>query len=173
MLIQDVGSDEEVALPSFLHCSKWYGSTEPLTDSVILDISPICASGSPQRRTCESVTRMRWSSVEPALPPVESKKMGASLSSSAEPGARTGIAAIDSANCFTFEGTTPSHCPHRTQAQSSRLHLRNCLTARPSKLARAQAQSLVSLYFGISFKFQVVVIMMALVVKNLKRFRFP
>ena len=149
MLIQDVGSEDEVGLLLFLHCSMWYGSTEPLTDSVILDISPIWASGSPQRRTRESVTRMRWSRVEPALPPVESKKMGASLFSSAESSARTGIAAIDSVSCCTFEGATFSHC---AQAQNSRLHLRNSLTARPSQLARAQIQSRVSLYFGVAVK---------------------
>ena len=79
MLIQDVGREDEGGSLLFLHCCMWCGSTEPLTASVILGISPICASGSPQRSTRESVTRMRCSSVEPALPPVESKKMGASL----------------------------------------------------------------------------------------------
>src|SRR5215470_14995986 len=62
------------------HIRNFTGFIELLSISDNLDTRAISPRGSPQRRSCGSVTRMRCNSVEPALQLVERTKIGDSSS---------------------------------------------------------------------------------------------
>ena len=89
---------------------------------------------------------MRWSSVEPVLQPVASKKIGdsVSLSALAASEARGHNAATDSVSCFRFGKVTSSHQAQAQNSRAQRLHAHSNSSIQDS---HTRIQSGVSLIF--------------------------